>query len=175
MTNPFRNASPKSLFAFLMSLTLFVMAADGQVTTTAPAGASRYRNASLAIGDRVADLLPRMTLDEKVEQLTSGWENRVEVIDPSGTYTSQEARKVFKAEWGTEIKFTPRQGAILRNGVQRFIREKTRLGIPAMFLGEALHGFMEYGSKSFPQALGLAKVLLATPSQRWRISRASEV
>ncbi len=33
---------------------------------------------------------------------------------------------------------------------------KTRLGIPVIFQGEALHGFMEYGSTSFPQVLGLA-------------------
>ena len=54
------------------------------------------------------------------------------------------------------MKVTPRQYAILRNGVQRYLREKTRLGIPAMFYSEALHGLMEYGSTSFPQALGLA-------------------
>ena len=33
--------------------------------------------------------------------------------------------------------------------------EKTRLGIPALNMGEALHGFMEYDSTSFPQVLGL--------------------
>src|SRR6266568_4164685 len=51
---------------------------------------------------------------------------------------------------------TPRKSAILRNGVQRFLKEKSRLGIPALFMGEALHGFMEHGSTSFPQAIGLA-------------------
>src|SRR5205823_10495381 len=35
-------------------------------------------------------------------------------------------------------------------------KEKTRLGIPQLFMGESLHGFMEYGSTSFPQAIGLA-------------------
>ena len=40
--------------------------------------------------------------------------------------------------------------------MQRYLREKTRLGIPDLFMGEALHGFMEYGSTSFPQALSLA-------------------
>ncbi len=118
--------------------------------------APKYRDATLPVADRVADLLPRMTLDEKVYELTSGWESKVQVIDPTGTYTDEEARKTIQAEWGNELKFTPRQSAILRNGVQRYLREKTRLGIPALFIGEALHGFMEYGSTSFPQALGLA-------------------
>jgi len=130
------------------------------VASTCPANAQekapKYRDATLPIADRVADLLPRMTLDEKVYELTSGWESKVRVIDPTGTYTDEEARKTIQAEWGNEVKFTPRQSAILRNGVQRYLREKTRLGIPALFIGEALHGFMEYGSTSFPQALGLA-------------------
>ncbi len=46
--------------------------------------------------------------------------------------------------------------AILRNGVQRFQKEKTPLGIPALFMGESLHGFMEDGSTSFPQVIGMA-------------------
>jgi beta-glucosidase len=110
----------------------------------------------LPIEDRVADLLPRMTLEEKVEQITGGWETRFQVIDPTGTYTTEKARQVIANTWGADQKFTPRESAILRNGVQRYQLEKTRLGIPAMFLGEGLHGFMEYGSTSFPQALGLA-------------------
>jgi beta-glucosidase len=119
-------------------------------------GAPRYKDASLSIEDRVADLLKRMTLEEKVDQIATGWENRLEVIDPTGTYTSEQARKIILNEWGEEMKVTPRQYALLRNGVQRYLREKTRLGIPAMFYSESLHGLMEYGSTSFPQALGLA-------------------
>ena len=116
----------------------------------------RYKDASLPIEDRVADLLPRLTLEEKIEQISSGWESKLEVIDPTGTYTSEQARKIILNTWGTETPFTPRQSAILRNGVQRYQREKTRLGIPVIFMGEGLHGLMEYGSTSFPQALGLA-------------------
>jgi beta-glucosidase len=151
-----RNARQYAVSGFLMSLMLICPACNAQEKPAAQAGALRYRDASLPIEDRVADLLPRMTLDEKVGQLVSGWESQVEVIDPTGTYTSEEARKALIAEWGPEAKLPPRQSAILRNGVQRYLREKTRLGIPAMFLGEALHGFMEYGSTSYPQALGLA-------------------
>jgi beta-glucosidase len=139
-----------------MSLMLWTPAAGGQEKSAAQPGAPRYKDASLPVQDRVTDLLPRMTLEEKVYQLTGGWDREVNVIDPTGTYTSETARKTLADEWGAEIKFTPRDSAILRNGVQRYLREKTRLGIPAIFLGEALHGYMEYGSTSFPQALGLA-------------------
>lgn len=132
--------------------------ANGQQTAATPSesGALPYKNASLPIPDRVTDLLSRMILEEKVYQLTGGWESKVEVIDPTGTYTNDTARKTLLSEWGTDVKFPPRSAAILRNAVQRWFKEKTRLGIPAMFLGEALHGYMEDGSTSFPQALGLA-------------------
>lgn len=114
-----------------------------------------YRNPNLAIEDRVADLLSRMTLEEKVEQIMGGSEGRTHVIDPTGTFTDEKAKEWF-SKWGDpEFQFTPKDGAILRNGVQRYLKEKSRLGIPALFMGESLHGFMEYGSTSFPQAIGL--------------------
>jgi beta-glucosidase len=122
----------------------------------AKAEGPRYKDASLPIADRVADLLQRMTLEEKVEQLSWTWQRNVQVIDPTGTYTTETARKAVAAEWSPDFKITPRNAAILRNAVQRYQVEKTRLGIPIIFPGEALHGFMEYGSTSFPQALGLA-------------------
>src|ERR1039457_1878764 len=118
--------------------------------------APKYRNPNVPIDDRVADLLSRMTLEEKVHELTGGGEAQAEVIDPTGTFTAPQARAAF-ARWSDpDYALTPRNSAVLRNGVQRFLREKTRLGIPTLFMGEALHGFMEYHSTSFPQALGLA-------------------
>ncbi len=116
----------------------------------------KYKNTTLPIDERVADLLPRMTLEEKVEQICGGSRAEMQVVDPTGTYTTETARAVLM-RWGDpDLEFPPRKAAILRNGVQRYMREKTRLGIPALFMGEALHGFMEYGSTSFPQALSLA-------------------
>jgi beta-glucosidase len=116
----------------------------------------KYQNPNLPIGDRVADLLSRMTLEEKVQQICGGSRAEMEVIDPTGTYTTETARAVLTRWWDPDLVFPARKAAILRNGVQRYLKEKTRLGIPALFMGEALHGFMEYGSTSFPQALGLA-------------------
>jgi beta-glucosidase len=154
--------------AVLIGLVVFTVAAlgqaqpagkdksAGQANPNGQAGAPKYKDASLPIEDRVADLLPRMTLEEKIDQIATGWENRIEVIDPTGTYTAEEARKVTLNEWGTEMKLTPRQFAVLRNSMQRYFREKTRLGIPAMIYSESLHGLMEYGSTSFPQTLALA-------------------
>jgi beta-glucosidase len=144
------------LSGLFLGLSIFSFQAGAQESSATKPEVPRYKDASLPIADRVSDLLPRMTLEEKVYQLTGGWDSKIEVVDPTGTFTTETARQTLSAEWGAEVKFTPRKAAILRNGVQRYLLEKTRLGIPAMFLGEALHGYMEYGSTSFPQALGLA-------------------
>jgi beta-glucosidase len=152
MTIALRTARYSLIPAFLL---LFTLAANGQVKPAADPGTPKYKDASLPVEDRVADLLPRMTLEEKVDQISTGWESRIELIDPTGTFTNVEARKIILNEWGTEQKVSPRQMAMLRNAVQRYQVEKTRLGIPVMFYSESLHGLMEYGSTSFPQALGL--------------------
>lgn len=50
----------------------------------------------------------------------------------------------------------PHEAAEIRNELQKALVEKTRVGIPAIFQGEALHGYMSNGATSFPQVLGLA-------------------
>jgi beta-glucosidase len=156
MTNPLRNSRLYAVSCLLLSLLPFSPSAIGQQQPAAQAATPGYKDISLSIKDRVADLLPRMTLEEKVDQIATGWENRIEVIDPDGIYTNEQARQVTLNEWGKEQKLTPRQFANLRNGVQRYFRERTRLGIPAMIYSESLHGLMEYGSTSFPGPLALA-------------------
>ena len=116
----------------------------------------KYKNPALSIDDRVADLLSRMTLEEKIGQIAPSGGQQTHIIDPTGTYTDETASAVLNRWWDPDLPFTPRKAAVLRNGVQRYLKEKTRLGIPALFMGESLHGFMEYGSTSFPQALSLA-------------------
>ncbi len=117
---------------------------------------ARYRDPGLTVEDRVADLLPRLTLEQKVEQITGGRGAYAGAIDSTGTYTSEEALAALRKMWNPEVALPPRQVAILRNAVQRYLREKTELGIPALVMGEALHGYMQNGSTSFPQALALA-------------------
>jgi beta-glucosidase len=115
-----------------------------------------YKNPSLPIAKRVEDLLSRMTLDEKVGQITGGHREVLGLVDPSGRFSEVTPQALFKEMNNLESRMSPRDRALAHNALQRFFMEKTRLGIPAIFQGEALHGFMAYGSTSFPQALGLA-------------------
>jgi beta-glucosidase len=115
-----------------------------------------YRNPQLAIEDRVSDLLSRMTLEEKVDQITGGQHANAGILDTTGQFTPENLNESLKGFRQLDSHMSPHDRAVLHNGLQRYLREKTRLGIPALFQGEALHGFMSYRSTSFPQALGLA-------------------
>ena len=143
------------VFTLMLAAMLISAATVAQEKAPSNDNTPRYRNPKLAIEDRVADLLSRMTLEEKVGQIAPSGKP-ASVIDPTGTFTNETAQATLARWWDPDLEFPPKRAAILRNGVQRYLHEKTRLGIPELFMGEALHGFMEYGSTSFPQAIGLA-------------------
>lgn len=115
-----------------------------------------YRDPRLAIEDRVNDLLSRMTLEEKVGQITGGHHDDAGLVGTTGRFANTNVDDLTKEMNRLETQMSPRDRAIAHNALQRYLAEKTKLGIPAMFFGEALHGFMAYGSTSFPQAIGLA-------------------
>ena len=135
---------------FLVAVMVSVMF----VAASAQEATPDYKNPKLPPEQRAADLLKRMTLEEKVEQISG--HRKQHVLDTTGRFNDETAEKAFHDLYDVDAKVSPRDAAILRNAAQRYLLEKTRLGIPNIFFGEALHGYMEYGSTSFPQVLGLA-------------------
>jgi len=125
-----------------------------------------YKNPRLPVGRRVADLLSRMTLEEKVAQLTCLWGSRPQVNPQTdfatdrGDFSPAKAAEVMKYGIGQiarqRERKDPREGAKFANDVQKWLLENTRLGIPAMLHDEILHGHMAKGSTSFPQPIALA-------------------
>lgn len=126
-----------------------------------------YKNQSLPVEDRVNDLVPRMTLEEKVAQLTStmpmlgfGSDAATSFIDKDGKIVPERAVKYFKDGIGQisrpGMRLGPKEMAEFTNTVQKWIMENTRLGIPVMFHEEALHGLATSKATSFPQAIALA-------------------
>ncbi len=115
-----------------------------------------YRDPSLPIETRLADLLARMTLPEKCAQLIGPFG----LDEPDGKFSLEFARQHFKD--GISYVNTHhrsrgvRQTVDYMNAMQKFLREETRLGIPALGIGEGLHGYMAHEATSFPQAIGLA-------------------
>lgn len=138
--------------AYLKFTALFVILCAPTMGQQSP----RYKDAKLSIEDRVADLLPRMTLEEKVGQITGGRQGDQGLIDTKDKLPYKTVQELFKEMYKLDTTMGPRERALAHNALQRYQMEKTKLGIPKIFFGEALHGFMAYGSTSFPQAIGLA-------------------
>lgn len=125
-----------------------------------------YKNPALPVEKRVNDLLKRMTLEEKVAQLTCVWGQRPQVKPQTdfsvdrGEFSADQARQVLKYGIGQVARQKehkgPREGAMFANALQKWLIENTRLGIPAVFHDEILHGHMAQGSTSFPQPIALA-------------------
>ncbi len=115
-----------------------------------------YLDPSLPIQTRLADLLARMTLAEKCAQLIGPFG----LDGDDGTFSLEFARQHFKD--GISYINThhrrrdTRQTVSYLNAMQKFLRDETRLGIPALGIGEGLHGYMAHEATSFPQAIGLA-------------------
>lgn len=104
-----------------------------------------YKDATVPVGIRVADLLGRMTVEEKVMQLnqyTLGRNNNVNNV-------GEEVLDV-PAEIGSLIYFDT--DPALRNAMQRKAMEKSRLGIPVIFGFDAIHGFRTVYPISLAQA-----------------------
>ncbi|MHC5051631.1 MAG: glycoside hydrolase family 3 protein, partial [Planctomycetota bacterium] len=118
-----------------------------------------YRDSSAGIGDRVADLLGRMTLEEKVAQLGAVW---VTSLVPEASFDADHvaerlARGIGQVtRIGASTGLLANQSAVLANAIQRVLVERTRLGIPCVIHEEGVGGFLHRGATTFPQALGLA-------------------
>lgn len=126
-----------------------------------------YQDSSRTPAERARDLLARMTLDEKLAQLHSYWlvlsedgEHRVRSDDPFIAESDQAAlRERLRLGVGQITRplgthaVEARRGVRALNRLQRFLREETRLGIPAMSHEEALVGLMAQGATLLPSSL----------------------
>jgi len=133
------------------------MRAQAETASGTATASVSWKSPSIPIEQRVRVLLSRMTLEEKVEEISGGRPSNAGILDNTGRFNGMNAAEAFRQLYSMEGKhLSVRDAAILRNALQRYRLEKTRLGIPAIFQGEALHGFMSFGATSFPQAIGLA-------------------
>ena len=118
-----------------------------------------YRNPRLPVKARLADLLSRMTVEEKIAQM-SIFPKLTNILVDGDTELDEATRTQLAHGIGGLGRpgqhAGPKETALATNAIQKYLREHTRLGIPAFFVDEALHGLMAHGSTSFPQAIGLA-------------------
>src|SRR5262252_7762550 len=74
---------------------LAVFGAMSLASRPAPQAAPPYRNAALPVDERVADLVARMTLAEKVAQLEGLWVRNGQITDASGRFDPAKAATVL--------------------------------------------------------------------------------
>lgn len=109
-----------------------------------------YRDPTLPVQDRVADLLARMTLEEKAAQVAAPFGAVVDVHNPPTT------------GWGnvtaglSTLDAPPRDTARAAQELQRKHVEGTRLGIPVLLAEEALLGLKVRDATVFPDAIAQA-------------------
>jgi beta-glucosidase len=163
------------------AITLFVIT----LSISAQQADPPYKNASLSVEERVKDLITRMTLEEKVAQLQSAWQNPTYIgpgtdpkiaaaykaqflVDANGKLNVAKATAFLNNGLGQFSRpseavagannnpATPTAMAEFTNQVQKLMLEQTRLGIPLMFHEECLHGLATTKGTSYPQAIALA-------------------
>lgn len=114
---------------------------------------------SLTISRRIDDLISRMTLEEKLAQLTSCW---MRELQTDGQLDAGKVEQRLQhgigqiTRPGGDSTLSPQEIAKATNQLQRFLLERTRLGIPAIFHEETCAGAMVRGATMYPQPIGLA-------------------
>ena len=158
----------RAIRRWAVGLMMSIVTAGPAVPAPSPAP---YKDPTLPVEARVEDLLKRMTLQEKVAQMLSIWDDKTGIFDakleldtrkfaqkyPDGVgqfarpsdATGPTSPRVLP---GRDVRATIR----LVNALQHFAVEHGRLGIPIMFHEEGLHGYAAVGATSFPQAVALA-------------------
>ncbi len=118
-----------------------------------------FRDATLSPQERAALLLGEMTIEEKAQQLTC---IQPQSVILAGSLRADTADEVLGNGIGQVSPLTstggtnPQRIADEINQIQRHLREKTRLGIPAVFHNEAIAGTQAPGHVVFPTESGVA-------------------
>lgn len=131
---------------------------------SAQKGLLPYKNKALSSDERTRDLLSRMILEEKVAQMVSiNYDLKEEIITEKGTVNIDILKAKYSSGLGQFSEFCkthnwldPIQQTKVYNSIQKYFIENTRLGIPAVFHDEGLHGLTAKNATSFPQPIALA-------------------
>jgi beta-glucosidase len=116
-------------------------------------GGLPYENGRLPVQQRVADLLSRMTLEEKVGQMTQA--ERASVTDDPTQIATLGLGSLLSGGGSVPTPNTPQAWADMVDGFQRAALA-SRLHIPIIYGVDSVHGHGNlYGATVFPHNIGL--------------------
>ncbi|GAA4562984.1 glycoside hydrolase family 3 N-terminal domain-containing protein [Micromonospora coerulea] len=145
MTRHHRVRRPLSLALLLVAVT--ALAVPGPAT----AASFPYQDPTLPVATRVADLLARMTLDEKIGQMTQAERGSVTQAD----LTTYRLGSILSGGGSAPTPNTPTAWADMYDGFQRAALA-TPLAIPMIYGVDAVHGHNNVsGATIFPHNIGL--------------------
>lgn len=162
-----KNLCTKTRQIVVLNVAIFLIFNVLILPTSANSGLP-YQNPLLGVDDRVRDLIARMTLEEKVAQMMCVWMEKPndntglakDQLPFGGKFSPERAKQIIPNGIGQFARqrelLTPKESAEYANAVQKWLKDNTRLGIPAVFHDEILHGNMSSGSTVFPVPLALA-------------------
>jgi beta-glucosidase len=114
-----------------------------------------YKDPSQPIESRVKDLLKRMTLQEKIAQMQ---DISFSEISNENKMDAEKLNKHLKGlSYGCfeGMNTSVEEYAVAIDQIQKYLLQKSRLGIPMLSTSEALHGCVHAGATIFPQAIAL--------------------
>ena len=122
-----------------------------------------YKDKSQPVERRVADLLSRMTPEEKFWQLfmiPGDLDNAKPEQYKNGLFGFQVSASAKGDAGGQLLRYNTNEQALSVvkkiNSIQKYFVEQTRLGIPLIMFDEALHGLVRSDATVFPQSIALA-------------------
>lgn len=141
-----------SLFAICACTALVLLSSCGlSKKTEQPDSSALYKKADAPVAQRVDDLLSRMTLEEKIGQMTQLEKNSVR----SGDVRSFMLGSVLSGGGGSPRPNTVAAWCDMIDGFQKEALS-TRLGIPVLYGTDAVHGHNNLrGATIFPHNIGL--------------------
>ncbi|MBN1798605.1 MAG: glycoside hydrolase family 3 C-terminal domain-containing protein [Spirochaetales bacterium] len=145
----------KCLFILSVALCFLALLLSGCNGSSAAAGragdGALYKNPEASVQERVDDLLARMTLEEKIGQMTQVEKNSINLGDIKTMYIGS----ILSGGGGCPRPNTPEAWADMVDGFQSQALE-TRLGIPLIYGVDAVHGHSNVqGAVIFPHNIGL--------------------
>ncbi|OEH93821.1 glycoside hydrolase family 3 protein [Bacillus solimangrovi] len=143
------------LFTIVLSISMIVGTFAAFFNTSNVASAEEmplYKDANASTPDRVADLLSRMTLDEKIGQMTQVERNSIGADSNLATFN---IGSVLSGGGSAPSPNTPEAWANMYDGYQRAALQ-SNLQIPIIYGIDAVHGNNNaYGATIFPHNIGL--------------------